>query len=196
MGPIKLLARGVTGAYGLAKEAMADHEVKKSPGYSHLDVPSHDKNDGGSSDDASSISSSDGEEAAQELDEVQQQFAAGNDKLELDNAQNVEEVFDTFMKKHPAPKYSPVAGKLELPVILPQRRPKNKERGFVRAYAPILQTCGVEEAEFLDFLDGFGKAIQVWTPPLQSFQTCTPDSGMTISSIRSFMPSIWRAQEQ
>jgi hypothetical protein len=177
MLPIKLLAKGVTGAYGLAKEAMADHEATKSSGHSHLDAPSHDatttsghshldslshdKKDGGSFDDASSISSSDGEEAVQELDEAQQQYAAENDDSKLQNARNVDEVFDIFIKKNPPPKYSPIGGKLEHPVILPQRRPKNKERGFVRAYAPILQTCGVGQTEFLQFLDGFAKAIQV-----------------------------------
>jgi hypothetical protein len=177
MLPIKLLAKGVTGAYGLAKEAMADHEATKTSGHPHLDAPSHEatktlgqshldilsdgKQDGGSFDDASSISSSDGEEAAQELDEAQQRYPAENDEPELRNARNVDEVFDVFTKKHPPPKYSPIAGKLELPVILPQRRPKNKERGFIRAYAPILQNCAVGQAEFLGFLDGFAKAIQV-----------------------------------
>ncbi|OAP57580.1 hypothetical protein AYL99_08318 [Fonsecaea erecta] len=161
MFPIKLLARGVTGAYGLAREAMADHDAKKTATpQSHLQVPSSTKEDADLSD-TSSVESSDGEEAAQELDEVQQSFMPTSKDSQIDNAHDVDEVLDAFTTRHPPPKYSPVAGKLEIPVILPQRRPKSKERGFVRAYAPILQTCGVEQGEFLDFLDGFGKAIQL-----------------------------------
>ncbi|KIY01502.1 uncharacterized protein Z520_03054 [Fonsecaea multimorphosa CBS 102226] len=161
MFPIKLLARGVTGAYGIAREAMADHDAKKTAAaQSHLQVPSPTKEEAELSD-TSSVESSDGEEAAQELDEVQQSLLPKYKDIQFDNAHNVDEVLDAFMKVHPPPTYSPVAGKLEMPVILPQRRPNSKERGFVRAYAPILQTCGVEQAEFLDFLKGFQKAIQL-----------------------------------
>ncbi|KAK5445302.1 hypothetical protein LTS15_010083 [Exophiala xenobiotica] len=144
MFAVKLVAKGVNGAYALTKEAMHDHEAKKSTfNQSHLNVPSHEKYDGASSDDASSISSDD-EELTQELDEAQQKFGYGKEMAGLETAEKVDQVVDTF--------YSPVAGRLELPVML---------RGFVRAYAPMLQTCGLEQAEFLDFLDGFGKAIQL-----------------------------------
>ncbi|KAK5304768.1 hypothetical protein LTR99_003833 [Exophiala xenobiotica] len=161
MFAVKLVAKGVTGAYALTKEAMHDHDAKKSTStQSHLNVPSREKYDGVSSDDASSVSSDD-EELTQELDEAQQKFGHGKEMAGLETAENVDQVVDTFVQRHPPPKYSPVAGRLELPVILPQRRPKSKERGFVRAYAPMLQTCGLEQAEFLDFLDGFGKAIQL-----------------------------------
>ncbi|KAK7897026.1 hypothetical protein LTR67_004914 [Exophiala xenobiotica] len=178
MFAVKLVAKGVTGAYALTKEAMHDHEAKKSPSTpSHLDVPSHQKYDGASSDDASSVSSDD-EELTQELDEAQQKFGHGKEMASLETAENVDQVVDTFVQRHPPPRYSPVAGRLELPVILPQRRPKSKERGFVRAYAPMLQTCGLEQAEFLDFLDGFGKAIQ--SDPCSSF-TSVPWSSIPAS---------------
>ena len=161
MLPIKLLAKGVTGAYGLAREAMADPPDKKGSGHSQLEVPSYAKDQNGSSDDASSVSSSDGGEEAQELDEVQQKFAGGHRNQELMEAKDIDGVFNALAKQYPPPGYTEVAGKLDLPVILPQRRPKNKERGFVYAYAPVLQTCGIGQAEFLAFLDGFEKAIQV-----------------------------------
>lgn len=38
------------------------------------------------------------------------------------------------------------------PVVLPQRRPRQKNRGFVRAYAPVLADCGVGQDVFLQFL--------------------------------------------
>lgn len=31
------------------------------------------------------------------------------------------------------------------PVILPQRRPKDRSRGFIRAYTPLLQDCGIDQ---------------------------------------------------
>ncbi|KAJ5151129.1 uncharacterized protein N7482_010381 [Penicillium canariense] len=44
------------------------------------------------------------------------------------------------------------------PVIIPQRRPKNKDRGFVRAYAPVLADCGISQEVFLRFLENWDKA--------------------------------------
>jgi hypothetical protein len=50
---------------------------------------------------------------------------------------------------------------LPRPVILPQRRPNDKSRGFVRAYAPDLGTYkGIDEATFLDFLKQFHTSSQ------------------------------------
>lgn len=51
-------------------------------------------------------------------------------------------------------------GKLPLPVILPQRRPRNKSRGFVRAYSPVLQDVGIDQATFLRFLENFHASSQ------------------------------------
>ncbi len=67
---------------------------------------------------------------------------------------------DTFMRDHPPPVYTPsetgqVKGRLPCPVIIPQRRPRDKKRGFVRAYAPVLADCGIDQATFLDFLKTF-----------------------------------------
>ncbi|KAJ5617899.1 hypothetical protein N7537_003013 [Penicillium hordei] len=42
--------------------------------------------------------------------------------------------------------------RLPCPVIIPQRRPRNKDRGFVRAYAPDLDKCGIKQEFFLQFL--------------------------------------------
>ncbi|KAJ0167462.1 hypothetical protein CTA2_2505 [Colletotrichum tanaceti] len=49
---------------------------------------------------------------------------------------------------------------LPLPVILPQRRPENRARGFLRAYAPLLADVGIDETTFLDFVDTFNKALE------------------------------------
>ena len=49
-------------------------------------------------------------------------------------------------------------GNLALPVVLPQRRPKDRSRGFIRAYAPVLENCGIDQATWLAFLDAFQKS--------------------------------------
>ncbi|MCJ1401787.1 hypothetical protein MMC11_005004 [Xylographa trunciseda] len=50
--------------------------------------------------------------------------------------------------------------KLPFPVVLPQRRPGTKTRGFVRAYAPVLHESGIDQEMFLSFLKNFHKAMQ------------------------------------
>ena len=50
--------------------------------------------------------------------------------------------------------------KLPFPVILPQRRPGTKTRGFVRAYPPILEESGISQPAFLHLLKDFHKAAQ------------------------------------
>jgi hypothetical protein len=73
---------------------------------------------------------------------------------------NVHKLTDAFMAKHPVPEYISEAPRLELPVILPQRRPKARARGFIRAYAPILEIKGIDQATFLEFIETFDKASQ------------------------------------
>jgi len=51
-------------------------------------------------------------------------------------------------------------GRLPLPVIIPQRRPKDRTRGFIRAYTPILEGSGIDEATWLAFLDTFEKSSE------------------------------------
>jgi hypothetical protein len=53
------------------------------------------------------------------------------------------------------------AQKLPCPVIIPQRRPRKKQYGFVRAYAPVLSDCGVSQELFLQFLVDWEKASKV-----------------------------------
>ncbi|KAB8226310.1 hypothetical protein BDV33DRAFT_226825 [Aspergillus novoparasiticus] len=43
--------------------------------------------------------------------------------------------------------------RLPCPVIIPQRRPRKKDRGFVRAYAPVLADCGISQDVFMEFLE-------------------------------------------
>ena len=67
---------------------------------------------------------------------------------------HVDKIVQAFLAKHSPPiPGSPIsAGQLPCPVVIPQRRPHDKKRGFVRAYAPVLQPCGIDQESFLAFL--------------------------------------------
>jgi hypothetical protein len=71
-------------------------------------------------------------------------------------------ITDAFMHRHPLPETGPNPAtdhsKLPLPVILPQRRPKARARGFIRAYAPDLAIKSIDQETFLDFIETFNQA--------------------------------------
>ena len=69
----------------------------------------------------------------------------------------------SYVEQFPPPR-RPI-GVLQRPVILPQRRPGNKERGFVHAYAPMLQDVGISQEAFLSFFEYFAEAIKVGQDP-------------------------------
>lgn len=45
--------------------------------------------------------------------------------------------------------------RMPYPIVIPQRRPRNKKRGFIRAYPPILENHGISQGAFLTFLKNF-----------------------------------------
>lgn len=45
-------------------------------------------------------------------------------------------------------------------IVIPQRRPGSKERGFLLAYPPALLAYGISQDVFLDFIQGCNKAVQ------------------------------------
>ncbi|CRK31947.1 Burnettramic acids biosynthesis cluster protein E like [Verticillium longisporum] len=65
-----------------------------------------------------------------------------------------------FLKRHPYEGGDTTHERMASAVVLPQRRPKNRARGFVRAYAPVLNTAGIDQATFLDFIDTFNKSLE------------------------------------
>ncbi|KIX07771.1 uncharacterized protein Z518_02425 [Rhinocladiella mackenziei CBS 650.93] len=116
--------------------------------------------------DSSSVSTSDLDndkaewaldEAAAELDSPPPSYSEASAQSPLASP---EEVVNAFLHNHkvtaaPSQTYQP----LPCPVILPQRRPKDKSRGFVRAYAPLLGECsGIDQKTFIDFLSDFDRA--------------------------------------
>ena len=90
-----------------------------------------------------------------ELDAAQDQIVGNFEDREP--TKGTENLGDRFILNHPPPPY-PQRGNLALPVVIPQRRPKDRARGFVRAYAPILENAGIDQATWLEFLDTFQKS--------------------------------------
>lgn len=108
-------------------------------------------------------------------DEIPEKVKLQDDEvlLELDEAQppaytpetairdGVDQLVQNFQIQHPSIPATRPQQQLASPVILPQRRPENRQRGFIRAYAPSLDDCGIDQQTFLDFLDSFDKSIEV-----------------------------------
>lgn len=68
-------------------------------------------------------------------------------------------------------------------ITLPQRRPKDRSRGFVRAYAPILgEYSGIDQNTFINFLDDFDKATKA-SPIFDVINIACFGVGMVPSSI-------------
>ena len=121
----------------------------------------------------------DDDEAYWELDEATDPDPPAYDyspsvRGEIDNAEpesgeeakpDVHKLVQKFLASHPAPSHA--SGRLPCPVIIPQRRPRTKSRGFVRAYAPVLADCDIDQDTFLEFLKTFHKASQVKNPLFQ-----------------------------
>jgi hypothetical protein len=81
---------------------------------------------------------------------------------------------DEFLKRHPLPLLTSggasTTDRLPHPVILPQRRPGDRLRGFVRAYAPDLMRCGIDQDTWIDLLVTFTRASRApkWMSALNS----------------------------
>ncbi|KAF7873981.1 hypothetical protein EAF04_002653 [Stromatinia cepivora] len=103
--------------------------------------------------DSSDTESEEGDEEAWALDEAANRSGPASPSEE--SSQDADELTNVFIRNHPPPAYSAAKPKLPCPVILPQRRPRDKKRGFIRAYAPVLEDCGIDQTTFLDFLKTF-----------------------------------------
>ncbi|KAL5334905.1 hypothetical protein BJX70DRAFT_391056 [Aspergillus crustosus] len=98
-----------------------------------------------------------------ELNEAQDELHPDTDTSEhpSNDIRDIDQLTEQFMQDVSPPAYTPSsAPQLPYPVILPQRRPKDKKRGFIRAYAPVLEDFGIDQAMFLDFLETSNKACQ------------------------------------
>lgn len=155
------LAKLVGGSIGLAQEYKHDREERKkaaegpASGTSGASTAAPEGLNSHLSDEES-----DDEEWALNLDQAQQEIAP--EEAGQNESEDVDQIINKFVAKHAPPPHSNQRqdGNLALPVILPQRRPESRHRGFVRAYAPILQDCNIDQETWLEFLDGFEKSIK------------------------------------
>ncbi|OAP63363.1 hypothetical protein AYL99_02590 [Fonsecaea erecta] len=93
---------------------------------------------------------------------------------EVASEQDVDTLVTAFIHAHEHPttsfsRWRISAAKLSYPVVIPQRRPGSKQRGFVEAYAPALQKYGIDQDTFLEFVRAMNKAIQhnAWLAAIQ-----------------------------
>lgn len=106
--------------------------------------------------------------------------AAGQDESEEATAKR-EELMIRDMLRMCGPPPQP-ARRIPCPVIIPQRRPRNKDRGFVRAYAPVLEECGIGQDVFLKFMKDWLLASKVCRP-LYFFEIACKRFVLTIMSV-------------
>ncbi|TVY82519.1 Carnitinyl-CoA dehydratase, partial [Lachnellula suecica] len=164
--------KGVAAGIGLASEGIHAHnEKKRAKKLGHSESrEAVDASDNTSHDHLTHHSlegereAYEGDEAHWNLDEVQDELHASTPREEHDAKEiekkkkyehNITIIIEEFIRKYP------VTGRghgLALPVILPQRRPEGRARGFIRAYAPVLMDCGIDQPMFIDFLDTFNTA--------------------------------------
>lgn len=170
----------------VADEATADNLIRSGRAERVVDYADEKRGkskaaEAGYDDDDSSSSSSssgdelDGDEAAWELDDMASRVAPpayANSEAEAampaeaDTQENKDKKAELMIRelvKLAGPPPTP-ARRIPCPVIIPQRRPRNKDRGFVRAYAPVLQECGVGQDLFLKFLKDWHLASKVCRP--------------------------------
>lgn len=173
MGP---LARGISNVMGLSSEAYANHKNKKSRspspangktvadgyvqqlGQSSLAPPSYDSVRRQPMDSDYSYDEDDDDVWVRE--EAQKQLLPPEDPGSSQD-ESVEAIISRFEAAHSSPEYTEAMVGIQMPAIIPQKRPERKGRGWVRAYAPVLNDVGIDQATFMDFLDGFQKVIKV-----------------------------------
>ncbi|KAK1709161.1 uncharacterized protein BDZ83DRAFT_684092, partial [Colletotrichum acutatum] len=77
-------------------------------------------------------------------------------------SQDTDDLALAFIKRHPLkiPGSSEDGQRLSLPVLVPQRRPEKRARGFIRAYAPMLVDVDINQDTFFDFIDTLNKSLE------------------------------------
>lgn len=150
-GPVNALVKGIAAGIGLASESYQHHKQKKAS-------QAQSQSDEGHDIDHDARLSQQMDEAVWELDEAQDEAEPGNTPTGHDDQTRLA---DTFLRAHPYTSDSASAAgtQLQLPVVITQRRPESRTKGFVRAYSPLLDHVGIDQPTFLDFLDKLNKSL-------------------------------------
>ncbi|KAI1269557.1 hypothetical protein F5Y18DRAFT_103027 [Xylariaceae sp. FL1019] len=144
--------RGVASGIGLASEAI--HRRKEKSSQKEGDASEASEKDDGLYREV--------DEATWQLDEAQDRILEADADTpttyrDRGGEESLAEVVD-LLQLEPLP-IPPNSESLSLPVVITQRRPGKRARGFVRAYAPILSDIGISEITFLSFMDNLNKAV-------------------------------------
>lgn len=157
------LSKGVSGVIGLATEAYSHHKESSKGqdattavqrGDPNIAPQEHVEGAGASSDDSSD--NEDEEDWIRDEMETQLEPLRATEDSRAD--QSVDQMVEAFTRKYPPPSYNSAVGRLPCAVIIPQRPPETNRRGFVAAYAPVLNDCGINEKMFMEFHQGFYKS--------------------------------------
>ncbi|KAJ5618942.1 hypothetical protein N7510_002926 [Penicillium lagena] len=108
-------------------------------------------------------------ERSWQLDEAQDVIVGGSEPHKSKKGvANPDKVIGAFLQRHPphassssspsSPDGVHLVSKLTYPVAIPQRRPKDKKRGFIRAYAPDLQNVDIDQEAWFDFIETLNEA--------------------------------------
>jgi hypothetical protein len=159
-GPVSMLVRGMAAGIGLASESYQHHKGKKA---SQSRAERDDGNEAAVTQEARKMQHDANllqqmDEAVWELDEAQDQVSEHQFRAVAATDEEIAGLADSFLVAHSrTPPYS--VGQLALPVVITQRRPESRTKGFVRAYSPLLDDVGIDQTAFLDFLDNLNKSL-------------------------------------
>jgi hypothetical protein len=149
------LVQNVGGGIGLVSEAYKAHKAnkiqKQAESNSYQLEPSTDN----------TIMTHNTTEEAWELNEAQDEITNSPEARETDEPTDPITLANAFISRlAPSPSPSSQRQKLPFPIIIPQRRPKDRSRGMIAAYPPILSTRSIDQPTFLDFLETFNKSTR------------------------------------
>ena len=90
--------------------------------------------------------------------------AAGNDRTQVQEVHSgsssvANDFVASFLSRHSTSTVIQSSIPLTTPIVIPQRRPKTRRRGFLHAYAPILSSFDIPQATFLDFISTLNKSL-------------------------------------
>ncbi|KAF9771296.1 hypothetical protein IL306_011075 [Fusarium sp. DS 682] len=169
-GLISSAVRGVAGGIGLVSESVSSYKEKRAAEKNTSSSEQSQQPQSSGIDPRNEVSQTDEPQPSQQDDLTERQWELDETQAELlsspqDGAETAQETRDDkdlvarFMQVHGSSSGRTNA-RLELPVILAQRRPKDRTRGFVRGYAPMLESVGIDQAAWLDFLDKFDESTR------------------------------------
>ncbi|KAJ6160671.1 hypothetical protein N7470_004067 [Penicillium chermesinum] len=176
----QFIYRGIAGGIGLASEAIQHRKAKKATANENSGLPAANE-----AETRDQLVAENELEANWQLDEAQDAICCPEgppsyqETTQSDAADSSQQnTTEHATQEHPSkladrfPRGGPgsdaaagtasgyTRGRIELPVLLTQRRPGKRSRGFIRAYAPILQNAGITQDAFMDFVDDLNSAVE------------------------------------